>query len=58
MMSLVTSTWISADDIAEGTIGWGERERKGEEKERQRRRNIEDDEGGRCKTYKSESYFH
>ena len=54
MMSLTSLTWITADDIAEGTIGWGERERKGEEKERQRRRNIEDDEGGRCKTYKSE----
>ena len=54
MVSLTSLTPITADDIAEGTIGWGERERKGEEKERQRRRNIEDDEGGRCKTYKSE----
>ena len=28
MVSLTSLTPITADDIAEGTIGWGERERR------------------------------
>ena len=47
-MSSTSSTWTVAIVTVEGTVGWGARERslkKGEEKERQKRRKIDGDEG-------------
>ena len=40
-MSVVSLTWITAGDIAEGTVGWEARERSLRNGEKQRRRKIE-----------------
>ena len=54
MMSSTSLTCTVAIVMVEGTVGWGARKRslkKGEEKERQRRRKIDGDEGVRCAMY-------